>query len=436
MKIHDSARAARLGLAAGLLLALATGAAAAAERMLPMAKPERVGISSARLEKISDLNRRYVDEGKLAGTVTLIARGGKIVHFEAIGISDLETGAPMTRDTLFRIYSMSKPITAVAAMMLYEDGAFQLRDPVSKFLPELKGLQVLDADGTLVPAGEMTMQQLLTHTAGLSYGFSPTDAVDQQYREERLMESENLDAFVGKLATLPLRFEPGSRWHYSVASDVTGAVVERISGQSFDVFLRERLFEPLGMHDTFFEVPEDKLARLGTNHRWNRDTATLEVLPDSAFPRLRGTTFFSGGAGLVSTAADYARFTEMLRAGGALGNVRILGPKTLELMTMNHLPALIAPSGTGEQPGLGNLGGFSGAGFGLGVAVVTDVPASGVTGSVGEYSWGGAAGTIFWVDPVEDLFVISMIQLMQSPWPLRSELKVLTYQALNDLRGE
>jgi len=437
MNINGSARAMRLALTAGMFLTLAAGAgAAAAERLLPAVKPERVGISSARLEKIGALNRRYVDEGKLAGTVTLIARGGKVVHFEAVGVADLETGAPMTRDTLFRIYSMSKPITAVAAMMLYEDGAFQLRDPVSKFLPELKGLQLLDADGTLAPAGEMTMQQLLTHTAGLSYGFSPTDAVDQQYRENRLMESENLDTFIRTLATLPLRFEPGSRWHYSVASDVTGAVVERISGQPLDVFLRERLFEPLGMYDTFFDVPEDKLARLGTNHRWNRDTGALEVLPASAYPRLYGTTFFSGGAGLVSTAADYARFAEMLRAGGALGDVRILGPKTVELMTMNHLPALVAPSGTGEQPGLGNLGGFSGAGFGLGVAVVTDVPASGVMGSAGEYSWGGAAGTIFWIDPVEDLFVISMIQLMQSPWPLRSELKVLTYQALNDLRGE
>lgn len=431
-------RAVRRVLAACAAILLVAGTVAhAAERVLPTAKPERVGMSAERLQRISEMNRRYVEEGKLAGVVTLVARGGQIVHVDAQGVANLETGAPMRPDTLFRIFSMTKPITAVAALMLYEEGAFQLRDPVSKFLPELANLELLDAEGNRVPAAAITMQQLLTHTAGFSYGFSPTDPVDQLYREARLMESANLDEFVTKLAKLPLRYEPGTRWHYSVAVDVTGAVVERISGMPFDRFLRERLFEPLGMHDTFFAVPDDKLDRFGTNHRWNRETQRLEVLPELGFAlaRYRDTTFFSGGAGLVSTAGDYARFAEMLRRGGSLGDVRILGPKTVELMTMNHLPALMQASGSGEQPGLGGLGGFSGAGFGLGVAVVEDVPAAGVMGSRGEYSWGGAAGTIFWVDPVEDLFVIGMIQLMQSPWPLRSELKVLTYQALTELNG-
>jgi len=434
--IARTIRRRRFGLIAGAFMVLSIGAgnANAAEPGLPTAKPERVGMSAERLEKITALNRRYVEEGKLAGAVTLIARDGKVVYFDAQGVANLETGAPMQPDTLFRIYSMSKPITAVAAMMLYEEGGFQLRDPVSKFLPELKDLQVLQEDGSLVAADAITMQQLLTHTAGFSYGFLPADPVDTLYRETRLMESENLDAFVRSLAKLPLRFEPGSRWHYSVAVDVTGAVIERISGKPFDAFLRERLFEPLGMHDTFFDVPEDKLSRFGTNHRWNPETGKLEVLPAPGYPLYRNTTFFSGGGGLVSTAADYARFAEMLRAGGALDGVRILGPKTVELMTMNHLPALVSASGSGEQPGLGNLGGFTGAGFGLGFAVLQDVPASGVVGSVGEYSWGGAAGTIFWIDPEEELFVISMIQLMQAPWPLRSELKSLTYQALTELR--
>lgn len=423
---------ASLALVAAIALA---GSAHAADTGLPTSRPERVGMSAERLERITELNRRYVAEGKLAGVVTLVARDGKVVHLDAQGVANLETGAAMQPDTLFRIYSMSKPITAVAAMILFEEGRFQLRDPVSRFLPELKDLEVLREDGTLAPAGAITMQQLLTHTAGFSYGFSPTDAVDRQYRDSRLLAgSTDLGAFVQNLARLPLRFEPGSRWHYSVAVDVTGAVIERISGRPLDAFLRERLFLPLGMHDTFFEVPEAKRARLGTNHRWNAETQRLEVAPDSDYPRWRDTTFFSGGAGLVSTAADYARFAEMLRAGGTLDGVRILSPKTVELMTMNHLPALMSASGSGEQPGLGNLGGFSGAGFGLGVAVLEDVPAAGVIGSAGEYSWGGAAGTIFWVDPVEELVVIGMIQLMQSPWPLRAELKSLTYQALTELR--
>jgi CubicO group peptidase (beta-lactamase class C family) len=419
-----------------LLLAIATAQAAArGDARLAVSKPERVGMSAERLERISQLTRRYVEEGKLAGAVTLVARRGQVVYFDAVGQADLNTGAPMTQDTLFRIYSMSKPITAVAAMMLYEEGAFQLSDPVSKFLPELANLEVLEEDGSRVPAALITMQQLLSHTAGFSYGFDPNDPVDQLYRQSQLMTSTDLNQFVERLATLPLKFQPGSRWHYSVAVDVTGAVVERISGQSFDEFLQQRLFAPLGMHDTFFAVPADKMQRFGTNHRYDRESGRVVVLPDAEYPVFKDTTFFSGGGGLVSTATDYARFSEMLRAGGSFNGRRILSPKTIELMTMNHLPALFAAVGSGERPEVGRLGGFTGSGFGLGFGVVLDVPATGVIGSVGEYSWGGAAGTIFWVDPVEDLFVVSMIQLMQSPWPLRSELKVLANQAITELNG-
>jgi CubicO group peptidase (beta-lactamase class C family) len=418
-----------------LLMAGANAAAAArgSEGQLPVTEPERVGMSAERLERISRLTRRYVDEGKLAGAVTLVARRGQVVYFDSVGRSNIETGAPMAHDALFRIYSMSKPIAAVAAMILYEEGAFQLSDPLSKFLPELANLEVLQEDGSRAPAAPITMQQLLSHTAGFSYGFNPQDPVDQMYREASLMESRDLDDFVARLAKLPLKFQPGTRWHYSVASDVTGAVVERISGQRFDVFLQQRLFEPLGMNDTFFEVPADKAHRLGTNHYYDREAGRLVVMPAEGYPRFKDTTFFSGGGGLASTAADYARFTEMLRAGGSLDGKRILSPKTVEFMTLNHLPALVAADGSGERPGLGGLGGFSGAGFGLGFAVVTDVAASRVIGSPGEYSWGGAAGTIFWVDPVEDLVVVSMIQLMRSPWPLRNELKVLVNQAITEL---
>jgi CubicO group peptidase (beta-lactamase class C family) len=399
---------------------------------LPKERAEKLGMSTERLARITALAQRYIAEGKLAGAVTLVARHGKVAHYEAVGKLNLETGAPMTRDSLFRIYSMSKPITAVAAMILYEEGKFQLTDPVSKFVPELKGLKV-QKDSQEVPASsEMTMQQLLSHTAGFSYGLPGADPVDKRYRDDKLLTSRDLNEFIAKLAKIPLRYEPGSRWHYSVAVDVTGAVIERISGQRFDRFLKERVFDPLKMPDTFFAVPEAKLARFGTNHRWNAEERKLEVLPVPDYPVYRNTTFFSGGGGLVSTAMDYMRFAEMLRNGGELEGARVLSPKTIELMTMNHLPAILKAGAGGEAPVVG-AGPSAGSGFGLGFAVLTDVPRSGAVGSPGEYSWSGAAGTIFWVDPVEDIVVVAMIQLMQSPWPLRRELKSLTYQAITEL---
>jgi CubicO group peptidase (beta-lactamase class C family) len=402
--------------------------AVAAESDLRVAAPGQVGMSAERLERITALARRYVDDGMLAGMVTLVARHGQVVHFEATGVRDLETGAPMEHDTLFRIYSMSKPITAVAAMMLYEQGKFQLTDPVSKFLPELANLKVLE-DGELVePSTPMTMHHLLTHTAGFSYGFDPRNQVDRLYGERQLLQSRDLDEFITRLADIPLLFHPGSRYHYSVAVDVTGAVVERLSGQRFDEFLRTQLFAPLGMHDTFFDVPQQKRSRLGTNHR--HDGERLHVLPTPNYPLWENTTFFSGGGGLVSTAADYMRFAEMLRNGGALNGVQILSPKTVEYMTMDHLPATVSATGTGESLGIGGTGG---SGFGLGFGVSRDPVRSAVLGSPGEYSWGGAAGTVFWVDPVEQLVVVGMVQLMGSRLPLRNELKVLSNQAIVDL---
>ncbi len=419
---------ASLALVCGLLLLTPTADLAARE--IASVRPERAGMSSERLARITDLGQQYVADGKLAGIVTLVARNGRVVHFEAQGVRDLESGAPMTKDSLFRIYSMSKPITAVAAMILYEEGAFQLNDPVSKFLPELADLKVWQ-DGELVPlARPMTMQHLLTHTAGFSYGFNPNDPVDKQYIDSGLLaNSVDLDDFIARLAQLPLRYQPGERWHYSVAVDVTGAVVERISGQSFDEFLRTRLFAPLDMKDTFFAIPPDKRSRLGSNHRYNRGTGTLEVLPTPPYPLWENTTFFSGGGGLISTARDYLRFAEMLRNGGELNGVRILSPKTIAFMVQDHLPGNTRAAGTGEGMGMGMS---AGSGFGLGFGVQTDPVLAGILGSPGEYSWGGAAGTIFWIDPVEELVVIGMIQLMGSPWPLRSELKVLTNQALTE----
>ena len=408
-------------------VAAATAVADAMMDDIHEAKASRAGMSAERLERITAMTQRYVDENKLAGVVTLVARDGKIVHFEAVGNRGAEDDRPMTKDALFRIFSMTKPITAVAAMMLYEEGKFQLSDPVSDFVPELKELNVM-VDGELKPAeNPMTMLHLLTHTGGLSYGFNPQDPIDKLYNEAQIWTSKDLDEFAERIAKLPLAFEPGARWHYSVAVDITGLVVQRLSGMPFDVFLKERIFDPLGMDDTFFNVPADKLDRLLPNHGWDRQEEKLVQMEEESFVRYTDQTLFSGGGGLVSSTMDYLRFSEMVRRGGELDGVRLLSPKTVAFMTANHLPAAIQGGGSGENP-FGR--GARGFGFGLGWGVVTDQVASQVLGSAGEYNWGGAAGTVFWVDPVEDMVVIGMIQLMGSPWPLRAELKVLSNQAI------
>ncbi|MEM7097228.1 MAG: serine hydrolase domain-containing protein [Pseudomonadota bacterium] len=402
---------------------------------LPNTRPEREGFSSERLQRITDITQRYVDEGKLAGVITMVARRGKIVHFEAVGNRGVNDDRPLEKDHLFRIYSMTKPITAVAAMQLYEQGKFHLSDPVSKYVPELKDLKVLNAEGELVPvAREMTMQQLLTHTTGLSYGFNPQgDPVDKLYVDAQLWNSKDLDDFAQKISQLPLKFQPGDQWHYSIAVDVTGLVVQRISGQPFDEYLQEHIFDPLGMDDTFFAVPDDKLDRFLPNHYIDPNTGALSQIPEgqgAAMQDYRDVTLFSGGGGLVSTTMDYMKFAEAMRNDGELNGVRILGPKTVAYMATNHLDASIVSGGSGEQPTLGReLRGF---GFGLGFGLVTDPAAAGVMGSAGEFNWGGAAGTVFWIDPVEELVVVGMIQLMGSPYPFRSDLKVATYQALTE----
>lgn len=402
---------------------------------LPNTKPERVGMSSERLQRMSELSQRYVDEGKVAGIVNIVARNGKIVHFQAAGNRGLDDSSPLQKDDLFRIYSMTKPITAAALMQLYEQGKFHLSDPVHKFVPELKDVQVLNADGERVPVERaMTMQQLLTHTTGMSYGFDPlNDPVDKLYVEAKLWAAKDLDDFAVKLAKLPLKFQPGAQWHYSVAVDVTGLVVQRLSGQRFDEYLAEHIFAPLGMKDTFFAVPEAKAERFLPNHIMNPQTGKMITIPNDSSDAMRDysqVSLFSGGGGLVSTAMDYMRFAEAMRNGGELDGARILGAKTVDYMSTNHLGASISAGANGEAPALN--GALRGFGFGLGFGLVLDPAAGGVIGSIGEYNWGGAAGTVFWIDPVEEIVVVSMIQLMSSPWPLRSDLKVATYQALID----
>jgi len=407
--------------------ALATPALA---KDIPTASAKKVGLSAERLARVSDVARRYVDEGRVAGAITMVARHGKLVLFNTVGNRGADDATPLKPDDLFRIYSMTKPITAVAIMQLYEQGKFQLSDPISKFVPELANLTVLAEDGERIPADKpITMKHLLTHTAGFSYGFNPVDPVDKLYRASAGFDTKDLDEFVTKLAQLPLKYQPGTQWHYSVAVDVTGLIVQRLSGQPFDEYLQEHIFKPLGMVDTFFSVPDDKLDRFLPNHGWNPKANKLVTLGPDSVSRFRNTTLFSGGGGLVSTAMDYLRFLEMVRGGGSLNGKRIIGPKTLEFMTTNHLPSSIHSGGSGESPTAGR-GAQTGFGFGLGFGLLTDVAAGGVIGSKGQYYWGGAAGTVFWVDPVEDLVVIGMIQLMQSPWPLRADLRVAVNQAI------
>ena len=395
-------------------------------------EPETVGFSADRLGKVTEFVEREIAEGNLVGTVTLVARHGQVVHFKAAGRYGLEDDRPMETDALFRIFSMTKPITTVAAMILYEEGAFHLGDPVAKYLPELEAMQ-LSIDGKLVPPeSQMTIEQLMTHTAGLTNGWHIEHPVERAYRDATLHQSPDLNAFINTLATLPLRFEPGTRYHYSVATDVLGALVERLSGQNLEQFFQTRIFEPLEMHDTFFNVPDDKMTRMAGSHLWNAEQQAMGPMPAGLLPPPSGVTLFSGGGGLISTARDYWRFCEMLRRGGSLDGVRILGPKTVQAMTMARLTPEVRDKGATEYPA-SHL--YPGQSFGLGAGVITDPAQAGVVSSKGEYSWGGIANTKFWIDLEEDLVVVFMTQVLGTPHSDRHrfDLKVATYQAITDL---
>lgn len=393
---------------------------------LSFAKPEDVGMSSERLARINPVMQSYVEQGELAGIVSMVARKGKVVHFEKVGDLNMETGEDIQLDSIFRIYSMSKPITTVAAMMLYEEGKFQLTDPVQDYLPEFKDVMVLNEEGKLEKQERpFTIQMLMSHTAGLTYGVFGNTTVDQQYQKAGILRDQDLAEMVSDLGKIPLQYQPGTRWHYSVSVDVLGRLVEVISGQPLDQFLDQRIFRPLGMRDTFFEVPADKLHRFGTNHQYNAETKKLEIMDKPASSKFaNNVTFFSGGGGLLSTAEDYMRFSQMMLNGGELDGVRILGSKTVDYMTRNHLSGIFALR-SGESA-LNRPG----SGFGLGFGVVVDPVAAGVISSAGEYYWGGAAGTIFWIDPVEELIAIVMVQHMNVQVPLRNTMKALTYGAI------
>jgi CubicO group peptidase (beta-lactamase class C family) len=378
-------------------------ALASAAPDLPTAKPESVGLSRERLARLPEGMKTLVDQGRLAGVVTLVARRGKVVEFEAAGKRDIAAGAPMQKDTIFRIYSMSKPITGVAMMMLFEEGKWQLKDPVAKYIPEFAGLKVYatDAKGnmTLVDqAHPVTMRELMSHTGGFTYGYFSNTPVDKLQREADVINPKNtLDEMIMRVAKLPLNTQPGSEWHYSISVDIQGYIVQKLSGMPFEDFLEKRIFKPLGMVDTGFYVPADKLKRLAEFYNYGKD-GKLDLERGfanhdyGAKPALS-----SGGGGLVSTATDYLRFCQMLLNGGQLDGVRLLGPRTVELMRSNVLPPTVPSPSPGE-------------GFGLDVGVYTDPIAAGGYYGKGTYYWGGLAGTWFWIDPDNDLIVVGMIQ--------------------------
>jgi CubicO group peptidase (beta-lactamase class C family) len=406
---------------------------------LEVVEPEAVGLCSERLARIdTHLQKRYLDSEKIAGALTLVARKGQVAHLSVLGQMDLERNKPMTEDTIFRIYSMSKPITSIALMMLYEHGHFQLDDPVYKYIPEWRNLRVYELGNhprwvTAPCERPMTIRDLFCHMSGLTYGFMERTNVDRAYRRLGVgrEDQKDLRAMIETLAGLPLEFSPGTRWNYSVATDVLGYLVELISGLPLDEYFRTQIFEPLGMLDTGFSVPAEKVDRFAANYTRGRDKKPrLEDDPATSLYS-KPTTFFSGGGGLVSTAADYLRFCRMLLNQGELDGQRLIGRKTIELMTMNHLPG--GRDLTELATGAFSETTYEGVGFGLGFSVQLDCAKSQGVGSPGEYAWGGAASTAFWIDPSEELITIFMTQLMPSgSFNFRGQLKSIIYAAIVD----
>jgi CubicO group peptidase (beta-lactamase class C family) len=402
---------------------------------------DAAGMDAGRLTRIDDhLRSRYVEPGKIAGCQVGVFRRGSVAHYSEMGLADRERGLPVREDTMWRIYSMTKPITGVALMTLYERGQFQLSDPVSRFIPSWRSMKVAERaeDGTpreVDAARPVTVRDVLMHMSGLGYGRANMD-LNLEGEDGRLnapsSRFQSLEEMVERLAGWPLRFQPGTRWLYSFGTDVCARLVEIISGQPFDDYLRAELFGPLGMRDTAFWVDDERAGRFAALYgRNSRKELVLLDDPQSSTYR-KAPSFLSGGGGLVSTMGDYLRFCKMLLGGGELDGVRVLGRKTVELMTANHLPGGGSMSDFALAGGYGEVG-FDGMGFGLTMAVSKGPAATGVVGSPGEFMWGGAASTAFWVDPAEDLLVVFMTQFLPSgTFNFRGQLKTLVYQAIVD----
>ncbi len=403
--------------------------------------PAEVGLCPDRLQRVAQhIDQRYIVPGRIAGALTLVARRGRIAYLNCQGMADVERKKPVQEDTLFRIYSMTKPITSVGLMMLYEAGHFQLADPVHRYIPEFRKLRVY-ASGvyprfiTTPTARPMRIIDLLTHTSGLTYGFMKRTNVDAAYRELKL-DGDAPAGFttrrlVQQLAQLALEFSPGEAWNYSVSTDVLGYLIEFFSGRSLADYFQQRIFAPLRMNDTGFHVSAENQQRFAACYEYSRP-GSFRLQDDPATSKyLSAPTYFSGGGGLVSSVADYLRFAQMFLNGGELDGARLLGPRTVAFMSRNHLP------GGKDLPAL-TTGSFSevpfeGVGFGLGVAVRNNSVSSGVLSSAGELSWGGLASTHFWIDPRADLIAIFLTQLIpSSAYNIRNELRTLVYSALVD----
>ena len=414
----------RVILLTAVLAAVAT--AGLSSKDLPGAKPEDVGLSSERLARMDKLIHAYVDAGRTPGVVTLIARHGKVVHVDAYGKADLASGRPTRADDIFRMYSMTKPITSVALLMQYEEGKFQLTDPLSKFFPAFADVKVLNG---MTPTGGMmldsprrpiTIQDVFRHSAGFTYGVFGGSPVDKMYQEADILGTD-LDGLMTKLPKLPLLYQPGEQWVYSVAHDVQAALVEKLSGQKFDDYVRQRIFTPLGMADSMFKIPADRKARVPSLYSVGRD-GKLAVDNNPLGGANYGDAVF-GGYSISTTAADYALFAQMLLNKGQLNGMRLLSPKTVELMATNHLPAPALASGA-----MSFLG--PGTGYGLGVSVLMNPAQKGNVGSVGEFGWSGAASTHVLIDPKEDLVAIYCTQLMGGDFAIRAEFATLLYQSI------
>ena len=392
--------------------------------------PDSLGLDSVVLENIRQyLNDTYVDDGKYVGTMTLVSRKGEVAYLDSLGFMDRENKRPMQEDAIFRIYSMSKAITSIAIMQLYEKSKFRLDDPVYWYIPSWKNLRVYQSGVypnflTSRPERHMTIRDLLTHMSGLTYDFMYKSNVDAAYRKTKVQQAETLEEFVEILSTLPLEFSPGNKWNYSVSTDVLGYLVEVISGMKLEEYFKTNIFEPLNMEDTSFSCPQEKVDRLASlyEHVPNGEPRLLEI------PFLN-TKMASGGGGLFSTMADYHNFCSMLLNQGEFNGKRLIGRKTLELMTVNHLPnnqdlTEMSESAFSETP-------YAGVGFGLGFSVMLDPAKSQTTSDIGEYGWGGAASTVFMINPKEDMFIIFLTQLLpSSTYQVRRELRSLVYSSL------
>ena len=401
-------------------------------------EPSEVGFDASRLARIDDHFRRYVDDGRLPGWTVVVSRHGQVAHHSTHGMRDVEAGLPTTGDTIYRIFSMTKPITSLACMMLVEEGRLQITDPVSAWIPSFADMKVFAGGSSIAPivrpASEpVRVWHLLTHTAGMTYGWTYFDAVDDIYRragfEFGFGSRGSLAEAVDGLAALPLSFDPGTSWNYSVATDVVGRIVEAASGVPYEEFVATRILQPLGMHDTGFSVPEASAHRLAALYR--HAPGGKQLVEGADLAALRVPRAPSGGGGLFSTAHDYLRFMRMREGGGALDGVRIVSPTTVELMTMNHLPGDADVSTFGRT--LGEEVFYDGLGFGLGFSVVVDQAKNRVSCPEGTFGWGGMASTVFWVDPVEEVSVAFFTQLMPSTtYPIRPYLRSLVYQAIVD----